>query len=113
MKLTQGLNFINILSTAFTHVDPEGTKKDSQVSKCHLVLLGPKSIKAARKMFIKFTQGLNLLHALLYGDHDGLVDKYHEGAVASEVAALVHYGTTVRHFELFCEGITTVVLNLL
>ncbi len=32
MKLTPGLNFINVLCTAFTHVDPECTKKDSQVS---------------------------------------------------------------------------------
>ena len=47
-------------------------------------------------------EGLNLLHALLYGDREGLVDKYHEGAVASEVAALIHYGTTVKHVQLFC-----------
>jgi len=26
-----GLNFINVLRTAFTHVDPECAKKDSQV----------------------------------------------------------------------------------
>ncbi len=32
MKLTPGLNFINILCTAFTHIDPECAKKDSQVS---------------------------------------------------------------------------------
>ena len=44
-------------------------------------------------------EGLNLLHALIYGGHQDLVDKYHEGAVASEVAALIHYGTTVSSYE--------------
>jgi len=29
---TSGLNFINVLRTAFMHVDPESAKKDSQVS---------------------------------------------------------------------------------
>ncbi len=29
---TPGFNFINVLHTAFTHVDPECAKKDSQVS---------------------------------------------------------------------------------
>ena len=43
-------------------------------------------------------EGLNLLHALIYGGHQDLVDKYHEGAVASEVAALIHYGTTVSSY---------------
>jgi len=31
-ELTPGLNFINVLGTAFTHIDPECAKKDSQVS---------------------------------------------------------------------------------
>ncbi len=31
-KLTPGLNFINILRTTFTHVDPACAKKDSQVN---------------------------------------------------------------------------------
>jgi len=32
MQRFPGLNFINVLSTAFTHVDPKCAKKDSQVS---------------------------------------------------------------------------------
>ena len=32
MKLTPGFNFINILRTAFTYVDPKCAKKDSQVN---------------------------------------------------------------------------------
>jgi len=32
VNLTPGLNFINVLCTAFAHVDPECAKKDSQVS---------------------------------------------------------------------------------
>jgi hypothetical protein len=46
-------------------------------------------------------KGLNLLHALIYGGQQDLVDKYHEGAVASEVAALIHYGTTVSILNCF------------
>jgi len=43
-----GRNFINILRTAFTHVDPECTKKRQSSQQCHLALLGPTSVKAAR-----------------------------------------------------------------
>jgi len=51
-----GVNFINVLSTAFTHVDPECTKRQSS-QQCHLALLGPTSIKAARKTLVKLSPG--------------------------------------------------------
>jgi len=55
MQIQPGLNFINILRTAFTHVDPECAKKQSS-QQCHLALLGPTSVKAARKTLVKFNQ---------------------------------------------------------
>jgi len=40
-----GLNFINVLHTAFTHVDPECAKKDSQVSIVILRFWAPQELK--------------------------------------------------------------------
>jgi hypothetical protein len=52
--LTPGLNFINILSTAFTQADPESVK--FQLSRQYLfVLLGCGRIKAARRTLMKLT----------------------------------------------------------
>ena len=50
VKLTAGLNFINVLRTAFTHVEPECASQQ-----CHLALLGPTSVKAACKTLVILT----------------------------------------------------------
>jgi len=52
-----GLNFINVLSAAFTNVDPKCAKKRQSSQQCHLALLGPMSVKAARKTLVKLTPG--------------------------------------------------------
>ncbi len=46
--MTPGLNFINILRTAFMRVEPKSVKKDSQVVSLNK-LLGSTSVKAERK----------------------------------------------------------------
>jgi len=51
---TFGLNFINILRTAFTHLDPECAKRQSS-QQCHLALLWPTSVKSGRKTLVKLT----------------------------------------------------------
>jgi len=52
-----GLNFINVLRTAFTQADPESVK--FQLSRQHLfTLLGSASIKAAGRTLMKLTPGL-------------------------------------------------------
>ena len=70
-----------------------------------LFLFSPFSLRiAATVVFILVVlvlEGLNLLHSLLTSDdvigtHDDVIGhKYRDGAVASEIAALIHYGTTV------------------
>ncbi len=54
VKLTPGLNFTNVLSTAFTLADPESVKRylDFVVL---FTLLGPTSIKVIRKTLVKLT----------------------------------------------------------
>jgi len=52
VNLTPGLNFINVLRTAFTHVDPKYAKK---TVKSAVVLLGPTTVKAAHKMLVNLT----------------------------------------------------------
>jgi len=54
MKLTQGLNFINVLRTAFTCVDPESVRIQSNPQYL-FTLLGSTCAKAARKMLMKST----------------------------------------------------------
>ncbi len=57
VKLTPGLNFINILPTAFMPVALKSVRVQS--SRQYLFkLLGPTSTKAVRKMFMKLTPGL-------------------------------------------------------
>jgi len=56
VKLTPGVDFTNILCTAFTCADPKSAKKDCQLD-CLFALLGSGSIKAARKMLYKLTPG--------------------------------------------------------
>jgi hypothetical protein len=52
MKLTAGVNFINILRAAFMCTDTENTKRQSS-QQCRFVLLGFTSVKALRKMLAK------------------------------------------------------------
>ncbi len=52
---SSGLNFINVLLTAFMQVDPECAKKRRSSQQCHLALLGPTIVKAALKMLVKLT----------------------------------------------------------
>ncbi len=52
-----GLNFINVLLTAFTLVDHKNIKKTVKFS-IFLMLLGSTSVKAARRMLMKLTLGL-------------------------------------------------------
>ncbi len=54
MKLTPGLDFINILRTAFTHVDPESVRIQSNPQYL-FTLLGSTCAKAARRTLVKLT----------------------------------------------------------
>jgi len=61
MKLTPGVNYINVQSTAFTPVDPESAK--IQLSHQYLFTLsGSTSVKAVHRMLMKLTPG-HLLNA--------------------------------------------------
>jgi hypothetical protein len=60
MKLKSGLNFINILRTAFTHVDPKSIRIQSN-PQYFFTLLGSTCAKVARKMLMKLTSGLHRL----------------------------------------------------
>jgi hypothetical protein len=54
MKLTPGVNFINVLRTAFVLVDPESIK--IQLShQCLFTLSGPTSVKAVHRTLMKLT----------------------------------------------------------
>ncbi len=56
VKVSPGVNFINVLGAAFMCTDPESANKcDSLVStqQCRFTLLGPTSVKAASKMMVK------------------------------------------------------------
>jgi len=57
MKLTPGVNFINILRTAFDLVDPKSVKKDSQLDCLFFTLLGSAGIKAVRITLMKSSPG--------------------------------------------------------
>jgi len=54
-----GLNFINALRTAFTHLDPKSIKKTVKLS-IFITLLGSMGIKAARKTLVKLTPDVSL-----------------------------------------------------
>ena len=56
MKLTPGLNFINILRTAFAPVDPKSAKMQLR-HQCLFTLLGSTSVKAVRCMLMKLSPG--------------------------------------------------------
>ena len=54
--LCSGLNFINVLHTAFTLADPKSVKKIDKLS-IFFTLLGSTSVKAVRRTLMKSTQG--------------------------------------------------------
>ncbi len=54
MKLTAGLNFINVLSTAFTSVDPKSVKRYWWLDWV-LMILGSTRVKAVRRTLMKST----------------------------------------------------------
>jgi len=54
MKLTPGLNFINILRAAFARPDPERAKKTNNLT-VYFALLGYACAKAAHRMLMKLT----------------------------------------------------------
>jgi len=56
MKLRPGLNFINVLRTAFTCAAPRSIKKKVKFS-IFFTLLGSTSLKAVRKMLMKLRPG--------------------------------------------------------
>ncbi len=54
MKLTPGLNFINVLLTAFTLPDPKSVKKTVKLS-IFFTLWGSTSVKAVHRTLMKLT----------------------------------------------------------
>ncbi len=63
MKLTTGVDFINVLFTAFGLIDPECAKRQSS-QQCHLVLLRPTSVKYACRMLMKSSPSINFINIL-------------------------------------------------
>ncbi len=60
VKLTPGLNFINVLRTAFMCVDPRSVRIQSNPQYL-FTLLGSTCAKAARKTLMKSTPGLQIV----------------------------------------------------
>jgi len=60
VKLATGVNFTNVLQADFRRADPKSAKKTVKLSS-FFVLLGSASIKAACRMLVKLTLGLNLI----------------------------------------------------
>jgi hypothetical protein len=56
MKLTTGVNFINIFCQALTHAYPKSTKNTDDLT-VFFALLGSALVKAALEMFVKLTTG--------------------------------------------------------
>ncbi len=54
MKLSPGVNFINVLQTAFLCTDPKSAKKNDNLT-VFFVLLGSGHVKAASRMLMKVT----------------------------------------------------------
>ncbi len=62
-KLTPVLNFINILCTAFTFVDPESVKKIENLT-VFFTLLGSAHVKAVHRTLMKLSLEVHLNSAL-------------------------------------------------
>ncbi len=56
VKLSPGVNFINVLQAAFAHADPKSVKETIKLS-VFFALLGSASVKATRRTLIKLTPG--------------------------------------------------------
>jgi len=56
MKLTPGVNFINVLWVAFALADPKSVKKTDNFT-VFFALLGSLCVKAVRRMLMKLTTG--------------------------------------------------------
>ncbi len=54
LRLTPGLDFINVLRTAFALVDPKSVRTQSSLQ-YHFTLLGSTSVKAVRRKLLKLT----------------------------------------------------------
>ncbi len=59
MKPTPGVNFFNILHTAFALVDPKSVKKIDNLT-VFFTLLGSASVKAVRRTLMKLSPGVQL-----------------------------------------------------
>jgi len=59
MKLTPGVNFINVLRAAFAHADTRSIK-NAVKSSVSFNLLGSAHIKAARRTLMNLTPGVTL-----------------------------------------------------
>jgi len=57
VKLIPGLDFINVLRTAFTPVVPQSVRTQSN-RQYLFTLLGPTSVKAVRRTLVKLTPGI-------------------------------------------------------
>ncbi len=66
MKLTPGLNFINVLRTAFTLIDPKRVKKTDDLT-VFFTLLGSTSVKAVPRTLMKLSPGVNFNDVLRAG----------------------------------------------
>ncbi len=62
-KSRSGVNFINVLCTAFTLVDPKSVKKIDNLT-VFFTLLGSARVKAVRRTLVKLTPGDTLLNPL-------------------------------------------------
>ncbi len=63
MKVASGVNFINVLLTAFALVDPKSVKNavESSVS---FMLLGSTSVKSEHRTLMKLSPGVNFVNIL-------------------------------------------------
>jgi len=71
---SSGVNFTNILRTAFTNADPKSRKKTDGLT-VFFALLGSAHIKAAHKMLVKSTQGGEEEQQTPYGIIDESIHK--------------------------------------
>ncbi len=63
VKLTPGINFINVLGAAFTHANPKSKKKAEDLT-VFLALLGSACVEALCKTLMKSTTGVNFINIL-------------------------------------------------
>jgi len=64
VKLALGLNFIDVLGSAFMRADPKSVKKTAAKWSIFFIFLGSTSVKAAGKMLVKLTLGVNFINVI-------------------------------------------------